>query len=223
MQTGEKTALLAGASGLTGNELLHFVLESPHYAKVKVLVRKRLSIEHPKLEQIVTDFDRLDEFEDHFHVHDVFCCLGTTIKKAGSQKQFRKVDYEYPVTLCRLANKMGAEKFLMISSLGADANSNIFHSKVKGEVEEEVKRIGLRSVHIFRPSLLLGDRAELPVGEKIAVWLSPLLKLVLFGRLRQYRPIPAKHVALAMVSAAQSPLPGTYTYPSDVIEEMSQN
>ncbi|PLR95294.1 oxidoreductase [Bacillus sp. T33-2] len=217
-----KSALLVGASGLTGKELLHYLLESAAYNKVTVLVRKHINIEHQKLEQIVVDFDQLENYEKHFKVNDVYCCLGTTIKKAGSQETFRKVDFDYPITLCKLARKNEVEKFLVITALGAKANSRIFYNRIKGEVEEQVKKIGIPSLHIFQPSLLLGDRAEYRPGEHIAASLTPFFKFFLTGGLRKFRPIRAKDVALAMYLTGQKSVRGTYTYQSDQIEDVSR-
>jgi len=217
-----KTALLAGATGLVGNELLQYILQRPAYTKVKVLVRRPLQIEHPKLEQIVVDFDHLEQYQEHFRVDDVYCCLGTTIKKAGSQETFKKVDYEYPLALAKLAKQGGAQKFLIITALGSDANSNIFYNRVKGEVEEAIKQIGLPSLHIFQPSLLLGDRQEFRFGEKIGVVLSPLISPLMVGSMKKYRPIQAKDVAFAMYLTAQKSLTGTFVYKSDQIQKRSK-
>jgi uncharacterized protein YbjT (DUF2867 family) len=223
MTTNSKTALLAGASGLVGTELLHILLESPHYEEVKILVRKRIEIHHPNLEQILIDFNRLENYEEHFHVNDVYCCLGTTIKKAGSQAAFRKVDYEFPLKIAELAKTHEAENFLIITALGADPKSNVFYSRTKGQVEIELKKLGLRALHIFQPSLLLGDRQEFRFGEKLAIFLSPLFSLLLFGKLKKYKPVSARRVAYAMYQAAQTGNSGNFTYPSNRIFELSRS
>lgn len=223
MTMNSKTALLTGASGLVGTELLHILLESPNYEEVKILVRKRVEIQHPKLEQILVDFNRLENYEEHFHVNDVYCCLGTTIKKAGSQEAFRKVDYEYPIKMAQLAKKQEVENFLIISALGADPKSKVFYSRTKGQVEAELKKIGLRALHIFQPSLLLGDRQEFRFGEKIASFLSPLFSPLLFGKLKKYRPVSARRVAYAMYHVAQTDNNGHFIYPSNRIFELSRS
>jgi len=223
MTMKSKTALLAGASGLVGTELLHILLESPNYEEVKVLVRKRLEIQHPKLEQILVDFNRLENYEEYFHMNDVYCCLGTTIKKAGSQEAFRKVDYEYPVKMAQLAKEQGAENFLIISALGADPKSKVFYSRTKGEVESVLKNMHLQALHIFQPSLLLGDRQEFRFGEKLAGMLSPLLSPLLFGKLKKYKPVSARRVAYAMYQVGQTTQSGHFTYPSNRIFELSRS
>lgn len=216
-----KTALLAGASGLVGNELLHILLNSPHYKGVKILVRRPLDMEHEKLEQVITDFDKLDHYAEYFDVDDVFCCLGTTIKKAGSQEDFKKVDYEYPLRMAEMAKSQQVKNFLIITALGADAESKMFYSRTKGQLQVRLKKIGLTSLHIFQPSLLLGDRQEFRLGEKAATVLSPAFSKLLRGKMRKYKPVEAKDVALAMYEVAQIERTGNYTYPSDRIEKIS--
>ena len=155
-----KSALLVGASGLVGGELLNCLLIGSEYSKVLILVRKPLGLIHPKLEERVIEFEELARYKDCFKVNDVFCCLGTTIKKARSQKAFKKVDVEYPLEIARLAMEMKAEKFLIISSMGANPRSSVFYSRMKGLLEQKIKEISIKSIHIFRPSLLLGNRKE---------------------------------------------------------------
>src|SRR5690606_24320068 len=140
-------------------------------------------------EQIKTDYYRLEEYADHFKVDDVFCCLGTTIKKAGSQNAFRRVDYDYPVALGKLAKSAGAKRFLVISAMGADARSNIFYSRVKGQMEEALKKMEFPALHIFQPSLLLGKRDEFRLGEKAASVLAPAISPLLRGKMKKYKPI----------------------------------
>ncbi|MBT2569955.1 NAD-dependent epimerase/dehydratase family protein [Planococcus sp. ISL-110] len=216
-----KTALLAGASGLVGNELLHILLDSPHYRGVKILVRRPLDMEHEKLEQVITDFDKLDHYAKHFDVDDVYCCLGTTIRKAGSQDDFKKVDYEYPLRMAEMAKSQQAKNFLIITALGADAESKMFYSRIKGQLQVRLKKVGLTALHIFQPSLLLGDRQEFRLGEKAATVLSPAISKLLRGKMKKYKPVEARNVALAMYEVAQIERTGNYTYPSDRIEKIS--
>lgn len=217
-----KTALLAGAGGLVGNELLHILLTSSHYSHIKILVRHPLEITHEKLEQITTDFDKLDEYAQHFDVDDVYCCLGTTIKKAGSQEAFKKVDYNYPLKMAELAASQQAKNFLVITALGADSTSKVFYSRTKGQLQLRLKKLGLTALHIFQPSLLLGERKEFRLGEKAASSLSPLFSRFLKGKMEKYKPVEARSVALAMYEVAQIERTGNYTYPSDRIEIISR-
>ncbi|WP_084243948.1 oxidoreductase [Planomicrobium okeanokoites] len=216
-----KSALIAGATGLTGSKLVEVLLDRPEYDRVTVLVRRPLELEHPKLEQIQVDYYRLEDYKKHFQVDDVFCCLGTTIKKAGSQKAFRRVDYDYPVALAELAKSAGAKKFLVISAMGADSRSNIFYNRVKGQMEDSLKKLDLSALHIFRPSLLLGDRKEFRLGEKAASLISPVFSPILRGGMKKYKPIQAEQVAQAMYAAAQSESGGVHIHPSDEIAELA--
>lgn len=202
--TSPRTALVLGASGLVGGHCVDLLLESAEYLKVRVLGRRPFGRAHAKLEDHTVDYDRFAERPELFAVDDIFCCLGTTIRKAGSTEAFRKVDIEYPAAAARLGAEMGAEQFLVVSALGADPSSRIFYNRAKGEMEAEVKRAPLRAVWILRPSLLLGDRQELRIGERVAeVLLRPISPLLL-GPLRRLRPIDARTVAAAMLNLARS-------------------
>ncbi|HEX4600349.1 MAG TPA: NAD-dependent epimerase/dehydratase family protein [Gemmatimonadales bacterium] len=212
-----RTALVAGASGLVGGQVLQALLADADYERVTTLSRRTLPVAHRRLVQRVCDFDHLAAVTDFPRVHDVFCCLGTTIRQAGSREAFRKVDLSYVLELARVAVRYRAGQFLVVTALGADPHSRIFYSRVKGEVEEGVRRLQFDAIQIFRPALLLGRRASPRVGEGIAALLSPLVSWVLMGRLRAYRPIRAATVARAMVRVAREAPRGVHVYPSDEI------
>jgi uncharacterized protein YbjT (DUF2867 family) len=161
-----KTALLVGSTGLIGSYLLNKLLSSEHYEKVTILVRKAVGINHPKLEQVLYEFDR--PFVDKVRADDVYCCLGTTIRKAGSKQAFRKVDYDYPLQIASFAHANGAKRFAIVTAIGSDEKSFFFYNRVKGEVEAELKKIPFNSLYIFRPSMLLGIRKEFRLGEDLA-------------------------------------------------------
>src|SRR5687768_15734091 len=182
-----RTALLAGATGLVGSHVLPLLLTDDAWSHVVTLGRRPSPIQHPKLEQPIVDLGALDAMGGLPRADDVFCCLGTTIKQAGSQEGFRRVDYDFVVGLARAG--------LRVSAIGADPSSRVFYSRVKGEAEAAVRQLPYRGVQIFRPSLLLGERAEFRMGERLATIAAPLLKLPLVGRLRRYRPIEAAAVA----------------------------
>ncbi len=203
-----KTALIAGASGLTGGHCLEFLLDTPYYAGVHALVRRPLGIRHPKLREHVIDFDDPSSICAVANADDIYCCLGTTIKKAGSQEAFRKVDFAYPVALARAAASAGAKRFFIITAMGSNPGSRIFYNRVKGDVEEAMRALPFESVHIFRPSLLLGDRAEVRAAEKIGGVMARFLTPLMVGPLRPYRAIQARAVAWAMVYSAIAHLPG---------------
>jgi len=217
-----RSALIAGATGLTGGFLLDMLLEETLYQDVKALVRRPLDRQHPKLTVVVADYDRLAESPDAFQVDDVFCCLGTTIKAAGSQAAFRKVDLEYVVTLARLARAAGARRFLLVSSIGANAATSNFYLSVKGAAEEAVEACGYPELHVFRPGPLTGPRRENRPGERVGILFTRLLTPILAGRLRRFRPIHAQKVAAGMVGAALSGGAGRHVYTFDDIVRLAR-
>ena len=214
-----KTALIAGASGLTGGYLLNLLLESPEYSSVIAYVRKSSGLTHPKLKEIVVDWETLQE---PVAAEDIFCCLGTTIKKAGSQEAFRRVDYNYPLQLAQLQYRGGSQQFLLVSAMGADAKSSIFYSRVKGELENALQSIGYKSLHIFRPSFIAGPRKESRTGEKIGLAIFSILSPLFIGSLKKYAPIQAEHIARAMLRTAQKNEQGTKVYDSAVTDELGK-
>ena len=217
----KKTALLAGASGLIGRHCLQFLLDSDYYNKVTILVRNQLQIESEKLIQVVADFERLEDFVDDMAADDVFCCLGTTMKKARSKEMFRKVDYDYPVKIARISADKGAVQFSIVTAIGADSGSSFFYNRVKGDVEDSVNEAGFRSVNIFRPSLLLGERKESRPGEKAAGVFSKASAFAMIGPLRKYRAIEGRTVASVMVKVtAEGSAEGINIYESGQIQEI---
>lgn len=218
-------ALIAGATGLVGNHLLNLLLGSARYDQVYVLTRRPLGIEHPKLSEIIIDFDTLLEPDADFtlpEVRDVFCCLGTTMKKAGSKEAFRKVDYSYPHELAKRAAKGGASQYLLVSAMGASKKSFFFYNKVKGAVEEDICKISsFKSVAIFRPSLILGDREEQRSGEGAAKIFMRLLKPLLVGPFKKYRAIHARSIANGMMNVARQEGRGVHIYESEDIKSLS--
>jgi uncharacterized protein YbjT (DUF2867 family) len=200
-----KTALVVGASGLVGSHCLDELLQHPDYARVETWVRRPLAREHPRLLQRQIDFELLQA--QVLEADDVFCCLGTTIAVAGSREAFRRVDYSYPLALAGLAAAAGSTSFLLVSALGADAASSVFYNRVKGELERDIRKLGLRRWHFFRPSLLIGDRAEPRLGERVGLALGKVIGPLMLGRLAKYRPVEAAVVARAMVRVANSDRP----------------
>ncbi|TGE25766.1 NAD-dependent epimerase/dehydratase family protein [Hymenobacter aquaticus] len=212
-----KTALIAGASGLIGSQLLPLLLASDRYAKVIAVGRRPLPIVHPKLEQRVLDLDQLEQHRMALIADDVFCCLGTTMRQAGSKEAFYKVDYLYVVKLAALTATNFAAQFMVVSAMGADARSRIYYNHVKGEMEDAVRQTQFRAIHIFRPSLLLGERGEKRAGEQLGAVLLRVLNPLLVGPLRKYRAVPAAAVARAMLRAAEDDGGGILVHLSDEI------
>ncbi|MBP3967284.1 NAD(P)H-binding protein [Paenibacillus lignilyticus] len=204
-------ALLVGATGLVGASLLRQLLQDSRCSAVTILVRRPLLPSgdeigsNRKLTVITADLDRTDEALAGVEADIVFCTLGTTIKKAKTQEAFRQVDLAYPVALGDWAERHGAAKMIIVSAMGANASSSIFYNRVKGEMEAQLSALGIRELHIVRPSLLLGKREEFRLGEKFAILLTPLLKLIMQGGLRKYRPVEADDVAAFMVGLGRRP------------------
>ena len=188
-----KNALVVGATGLVGRYLLSELLVNGTYAKVVAFVRISIDLHHPNFEQIVVDFDSLEQID--FSVDDVYCCLGTTIRKAGSREAFMKVDFEYPVLVAELALMAGASSFAIVTSMGADTGSRYFYNRVKGMVEEKLISLSFDRLLILRPSLLLGDRKESRFGEmvgKLFMWLFSFMIPI------DYKAVHGGKVAKAM-------------------------
>ncbi len=194
----QRTALVAGASGLVGGECLRLLLASDAYAKVTVVTRRSLGAvgKHPKLREIVVDFARLDSVKAELRADHVFCALGTTIRKAGSQAKFRQVDFDYPRHLAELALANGATHFSLVSALGASSKSGVFYSRVKGELEDSLRAMGWPSLCLLRPSVIAGDRQESRPLERLS-------ELVLSFGPATYRPVAAGKIAAAMIATAQ--------------------
>lgn len=216
-----RAALVLGATGLVGGHVLELLLADSRYARVVAAVRRPTGRTHARLDERVVDFERLAEAADAFRVDDVFCCLGTTIRAAGSQAAFRRVDHDYVVAAARLAADAGARQFLLVTAMGADAGSRIFYNRVKGEVEAAVRALPFRRVVLARPSLLLGDRGERRVGEEVGKAVMGALAPLMVGPLRKYRAIAGRDVARAMVRLAAEPAPGTRVAESDELARLA--
>ena len=198
-----RTALLAGATGLVGGHVLEQLLADDTWSRVVTVGRRTTAQHHEKLEQRIVDLGGLAAQGDLPHADDVFCCLGTTIKQAGSRAAFRRVDHDFVLGLANAGVRLGATQFLLVSAIGADADARVFYSRVKGEVEAAIRKLPYRAVQIFRPGLLLGQRTEFRLGERIAMYLAPIVQPLLAGPLRRYRSIQASDVARAMVHVAR--------------------
>lgn len=216
-----RIALIAGATGLVGSALLKQLLASDDYAQVVAVGRRPVDLEHPKLVQRVVDFAALDAVAAELRCDDAFCCLGTTIRQAGSREAFRAVDHAAVLALAWAVRRQGAQRFFVVSSLGADPESRFFYNRVKGETEAALMVMGFATLGIFRPSLLLGRREVPRVGESLAAVAMWFIDPLLLGSWRKYRFIPATVVARAMVRCAYGrPGQGVLIYPSDEIQDL---
>ena len=202
---------LLGATGLVGRNCLELLADDRAFERIVVVTRRRFGeATAPRVEGHLIDFDQLEAHPDVFAVDQVICALGTTIKTAGSRERFRAVDYGIPLAAARMALRKGARHFLLVSSIGADADSRFFYLRVKGELEDALRTLGFRSVTIVRPSVLLGDRGEFRLGEEVAKRFGSLVP----GR---WRPVEARDVARALVRSAKDDVPGLHIIESSEI------
>jgi len=208
---------------LTGGYLLRQLLDCPEYVRVIALGRRPLELNHPKLEQVAADFAALERVAGDLRCDDAFCCLGTTIRQAGSKEAFRAVDHGAVLAFAWLARRNGAERFFVVSALGADAQSRVFYNRVKGETEAALAVLDFKTLGIFRPSLLLGPRTARRLGERVGEGLLWLVEPLLLGGLRKYRAIQAEVVARAMLrcSFGQGGK-GVLVFPSDEIQDLGE-
>ncbi|MDO6808242.1 NAD(P)H-binding protein [Zobellia galactanivorans] len=220
METQRKTAIILGATGLTGGILLRLLLEDDRYGKVKLFSRSSTGLSHQKIEEHLGDLMQLEQFEADFTGDEVFCCIGTTKSKTPNKEVYRKIDYGIPVAAAKLSAKNGISSFLVMSSMGANAKSNVFYSRLKGEMEEAVLGENIENTYLFRPSLIGGKREEKRIGELLFKQLMKVVNLVLAGPLEKYRSIKPETIAKAMIRVAN----GAYTTPiieSDKIKKIA--
>jgi uncharacterized protein YbjT (DUF2867 family) len=188
----KKNVLLIGATGLVGSETLKLLLADDDISSIKVLTRRTTGINHPKVEEFITNFEDLNLHTKAFKADAIICTLGTTIKKAGTQEKFKLVDYEYPLRSAKLGIENGVKHYLLISSIGASPDSKVFYLRTKGELEKDLMSLNFERLTIVRPSLLLGKRKEYRFGEELGKWFGFLFP-------GKYRPVHAENVAKKLV------------------------
>ncbi|MEO6550510.1 MAG: oxidoreductase [Ferruginibacter sp.] len=197
-----KKAILFGSSGLVGSNLLKELLDSPRYEKVSVVVRKDLGIEHPKLKILIGDYHSLLSIQADFDADDVFITLGTTKKATPDKDEYYRVDHDYPLLAAKIALEQGAKSVLVVTAVGADLNSTVFYIKTKGETERDIIALNFDHTHIFRPSMILGNREESRPLEKILSKIWPVIKPIFIGKLNRFKGIKASDIAKSMIGAA---------------------
>jgi uncharacterized protein YbjT (DUF2867 family) len=214
-------ALIIGATGLIGSQCLELLLYDDQYSLVEIWARNATANSHPKLIERLINFDKISELAltdtDH-----VYCCLGTTINKVKTKEAFEKIDKEYVSELAKLAERAGCQKFIVISSIGANKNSNNFYLRTKGEMEEKVKSCSIPAIYILQPSMLLGKRKEFRLGEKIGKLLMVAIEFLFIGKMRKYRGIKASTVAKAMTIFAKRNNKGVFIVESDEIARVAK-
>ncbi|MES2395941.1 MAG: NAD-dependent epimerase/dehydratase family protein [Bacteroidota bacterium] len=240
-----RTAIILGASGLVGSEVLKQLLADmdvaddvaqntsnlpvnsgkepdPGLEKIKIFVRKPIAIHHPKLEQIIVDFDTIGNYSDSIKGDVIFCCIGTTIATAGSKEAFIKVDHTYPLEFAKIAKQNGVESFLLISSVGADKTASNFYLKVKGDIEFALEKLKFESLIILRPSMLLGDRKESRFAESAGKIFMKLFSFAFIGKLKKYKAIQASAVAKSMIRLSKMKINGSVVFLSDELQQIAE-
>lgn len=213
-------AIIAGASGLIGSNLLTILLQQQQYSEVVVLVRKALPIRHPKLVQLIINFDDLDKYANAINGHALFSCLGTTRSQTPDTDEYRKIDHDYPVKLAQLAKNGGVKHFHFISAIGADRSSANSYLKLKGEVEHDIEMIGIPVLHIYRPAILNGERNTSRPAEKIFNFIFDIVNPLLIGGLKKYQSIKAPVLAWAMYKKSLDDTEGTFIHTTDKIKQI---
>ena len=210
----KQTAVVLGATGMVGNYVVEQLITDNSFSKVRLLVRKAIPKPHEKVQVVVTNFSNPTQFKMDLGKGDcIFCCVGTTLKKVhGNKVLYRSIDYDIAVDAARLGKAAGFKKYLLVSSVGARATSKNFYIKLKGEIEEAVKKIGFASTYIFRPSFLMGGRKEFRAGEFVAKSFMKIASFLMVAGLRKYKGIEARKVAKAMVQASKTSAEETFIY-----------
>lgn len=215
----KKNAIILGATGLTGSILLKKLLKDPSFEKIKLFSRSTADMNSPKIEEHLIDMFQLEKHSEAFKADVVFCCIGTTKAKTPEKETYKKIDYGIPVTAAKLAKQNGIETFIVISAMGADANSNIFYNKTKGEMQRDVLSQNIKNTYILQPSLIVGDRDENRFGEKVATF---FMKSFGFLIPKKYKMIKAETIAEAMLALAKKEFP-KQQITSDEIKQIAQN
>ncbi|MDT0647382.1 NAD(P)H-binding protein [Zunongwangia sp. F260] len=197
-----KTAIILGATGLTGGILLRKLLDDDRYGKIILFSRSSANLDHFKIEEHLVDLFHLEEHADKFKADEVYCCIGTTKSKTPNDETYKKIDHGIPVTAAKLCEKNNIPCYLVVSAMGADAKSKIFYNRVKGKMEKDVLEFDIKKTYIFRPSLIAGDRDEKRTGEKIAKYALSFFKPLMIGALKKYRSITPQEIAAAMIFVA---------------------
>ncbi|QTA85207.1 oxidoreductase [Desulfonema magnum] len=217
----KKTVLILGATGLVGGECLTRLLNSDFYNRIVILTRRPLPdyLNHPKTEQHLIDFDHADKYQHLIKADHVICTLGTTIRKAGTKENFYKIDFTYPHRIASIAQQNRASHFLVVSANGANPKSPFFYNRVKGELEAAIQKLNYRSVSIFRPSLLLGERENFRLGEEIGKFLN---RFISFAISERYKPVHGGAVADAVLQVARKDQAGVRIIESDEIQAIAK-
>ena len=215
------SVILVGSSGLIGSNLLSELIQSEAISEILLLVRRSTDVSSSKVKELIVNFEKPNSYSIDIQADIIYSCLGTTKSETPNSSLYRQIDLEYPLNLAKLGQKNGVAQFHIISSLGADAGSSNSYLKLKGELEQELKKLSMSSLHIYQPSFLIGERKKDRLADKIMKPVFRLIDLLLIGPLKKYRSIKAADVARVMLNQSIKDLKGTFTYPSIKIQELA--
>lgn len=199
-----RKAVLFGASGFVGAYLLNELLNNPEYEKITVITRKDLNIVHPKLKTLIGDFYSFHDLKENIVSDDIFITLGSTKKKTPKQEEYYQIDHDYPVLAAKIAKENGATSVFLLTAIGANPNSPVFYTKTKGETERDIIALNFDHTHIFRPSVIMGERKEKRPLEKLGIKISSVINPLFTGKISKYRGIHAKDIAIAINNASKN-------------------
>jgi len=217
-----KTAIILGASGLTGSILLEKLINDDSYESIKLFSRKKIEGLPKKVQQFIGDILELENFKANFKANEVFCCIGTTAKKTPNKETYKRIDFGIPVTAAKLSKLNNIPTFIVVSAMGANAKSSVFYNRTKGEMEQEVFQQNILNTYILRPSIIGGNRKENRLLEKIGLVIFKIIQPLFIGKLKQYKIIKAEEIAQAMLNLANSKTSKEKIITSDKIREISK-
>ncbi|MDO7136287.1 NAD(P)H-binding protein [Algibacter lectus] len=217
-----KTAIILGATGLTGNIILHKLIEDDRYKTIKLFSRSKIEGLPDKVEQFIGDLLNLEDFKPDFKADEVYCCIGTTTKKTPNKEPYKKIDYGIPVTAAKLSKENNIPTFLVISAMGANESSNVFYNKTKGQMEHDVLKRNIKNTFVLRPSLIGGERKEHRLLEKIGLAVFQVIEPLFIGKLKQYKIIDAETIATAMIKLANNRSNAEVIITSNDIKQISK-
>ncbi|MBN4083047.1 NAD(P)H-binding protein [bacterium AH-315-A23] len=218
-----KTAIILGASGLTGGLVLKKLLDDDRYETIKLFSRKSIGITNSKISENIGNLLELEKFKDDFTADEVFCCIGTTAKKTTDKAAYKNIDYGIPAKAAKLAKENKIKTFIVVSALGANVKSNVFYNRTKGEMEKAILKQHIPNTFILQPSIIEGQRDEVRSFEKIGIKLFKLMKPILLGKLKKYRAIKAEYIAQAMIYLANTKTKQQQIISSNNIKEIAIN
>lgn len=218
----KKTAIVLGATGLTGSLLLQLLIEDERYELIKLFSRKKIEGFPKKVNQFIGNVIELENFKNDFTADEVYCCIGTTAKKTPNRETYKSIDFGIPVAAATLSKENNINSFLVVSALGANVNSSIFYNRTKGEMERDVLQQKIENTYILQPSIIGGNRNETRIGEKIGLAIFKIIQPLFMGKLKKYKIIEAEEIAQAMVNLANSKTSKEKIITSDYIKEISQ-